>query len=335
MQSNWGIGIEQEARGWKRPPAQMKSAESDAIKFAWELPAPRQRYFEIHIRRSTLIAVIASLLVHALLLFTLNQKQMRIGSPSVQDTQAPLVVQLTPLMPARVTPKHAKRVPIHPTKNPKIRPRPPVKQQTSKPRLKPRVPVSPRPHAPPAAVVATTKPSLNTSVMPAAPVVDTTPTASPAPPTDMMSYINAVRARRQAAEQADAEPGANQRNPTPDEIRMANIKRNLQPGGTNGVFQILSMGVRTAQFSFRGWTTDSSHFQHQVIDVDAGLNGDVERAIVRRMIELIRQYYKGDFNWESQRLNRVIVLSARKEDNAQLEDFLMKEFFRRDGELRE
>lgn len=151
----------------------------------------------------------------------------------------------------------------------------------------------------------------------------------------MMSYINAVRARRQAAEQADAEPGANQRNPTPDGIRMANIKRNLEPGGTNGVFQILSMGVRTAQFSFRGWTTDSSHFQRQVIDVDAGLNGDVERAIVRRMIELIRQYYKGDFNWESQRLNRVIVLSARKEDNAQLEDFLMKEFFRRDGELRE
>lgn len=151
----------------------------------------------------------------------------------------------------------------------------------------------------------------------------------------MTSYINAVRERRQAAEQAEAAPPASQRGPTPDEIREANIKRNLQPGGTNGVFQILSMGVRTAQFSFRGWTTDSSHFQRQFIDVDAGLNGDVERAIVRRMIELIRQYYKGDFNWESQRLNRVIVLSARKQDNAQLEDFLMKEFFRGDGQLRE
>jgi len=306
----------------------MKSAEPDAIRFAWELPAPSQRYLEIHIRRSTLIAIIASLLVHALLLFTLHQKPVRIESPSNQDTQAPLVVQLTPLRSTKVAPKQTRLVPVRPAKNPEIQPQPPAKQ-TSKPRLKPRIPVRPRPTVVPAPVIAAPKPPLDTQAVPPA------PDSTPAPPTDMMSYINSVRARRQAAEQADAAPAANQSSPSPDEIREANIKRNLQPGGTNGVFQILSMGVRTAQFSFRGWTTDSSHFQRQTIDVDAGLNGDVERAIVHRMIELIRQYYKGDFNWESQRLNRVIVLSARKQDNAQLEDFLMKEFFTRDGQLRE
>jgi hypothetical protein len=45
------------------------------------------------------------------------------------------------------------------------------------------------------------------------------------------------------------------------------------------------------------------------------------------MIELIRQYHKGDFNWESYRLDRVVVLSARSEDSKGLEDFLIREFF--------
>ena len=63
------------------------------------------------------------------------------------------------------------------------------------------------------------------------------------------------------------------------------------------------------------------------VEVEAGPDGDVERAIIRKMIELIRQYHQEDFNWESQRLNRIIVLSARQRDNEGLEDFLMKEFF--------
>ena len=45
------------------------------------------------------------------------------------------------------------------------------------------------------------------------------------------------------------------------------------------------------------------------------------------MVSLIRQHYKGDFNWDSHRLNRTIVMSARPEDNAGLEEFLMLEFF--------
>lgn len=308
----------------------------------------RQRYIEIHIRRSTLIAVIASLLVHALLLFTLQQEPVRIEH-SLQDTQKPLVVQLTPPTPAASAPvpPPAKRVPVPPAKNPRIQPTPklnpkpepePAVRQARKPQSKPREPDRPAP--PPEEVMAATKPSrpllkpsLNTSLPPAAPATGASPTPDSSPPTDMMSYIDDVRTRRQTVEQADAATSA-QRNPTPDEIRADNIQRNLQPGGTNGVFQILSMGVRTAQFSFRGWTTDSSNYRREVINVDAGLNGDVERAIVRRMIELIREHYPGDFNWESHRLNRVIVLSARKEDHAGLEAFLMREFFMPEGSPR-
>lgn len=307
----------------------------------------RQHDIEIHIRRSTLIAVIASLLLHALLLFTLQQEPVRIER-SLQDTQKPLVVQLTPPTPAASAPvpPPAKRVPVPPAKNPRIPPAPksnpkpepePAARQTRKPQSKPREPDHPAP--PPEEVIAAAKPSrplpkpsLNTSLPPAAPATGATPAPDSSPPTDMMSYIEDVRTRRKTVEQAAATSARS--NPTPDEIRAENIKRNLQPGGTNGVFQILSMGVRTAQFSFRGWTTDSSNYRHEVIEVDAGLNGDVERAIVRRMIALIREHYSGDFNWESRRLNRVIILSARKEDHAGLEDFLMREFFMSDGSPR-
>ena len=157
------------------------------------------------------------------------------------------------------------------------------------------------------------------------------PVAHSAPPTDLASYINAARARRQAAEisdeRANTETMSNPRPLSADEKRMANIRRNLQPEGTSGVFQIITMGVRTARFSFRGWTTDYNNSRREVIEVDAGLSGDVERTIIRRMIELIRKHFKGDFNWESHHLNRVVVLSARLEDNEGLEEFLMIEFF--------
>ena len=56
-------------------------------------------------------------------------------------------------------------------------------------------------------------------------------------------------------------------------------------------------------------------------------DNNVELAIVKKMIEIIRREYQGNFRWESQRLDRVIVLSARLEDNTGLESFLMKEFF--------
>jgi hypothetical protein len=202
-------------------------------------------------------------------------------------------------------------------KIPDIQPKAPPRK--SKPRSKPRTDV---PTRVPAAESAPTTPE---------PAPSPDPEPSMAPPTDMMSYVNAARSRRLAAEQsaarANAEATALERGPSADEARMANIRRNLQPQGTNGVFQITSMGVRTAKFSFRGWTANSSNSRHEWIEVDAGPGGDVERATVRSMIELIRRYYKGDFNWESQRLGRTIVMSARTEDNAELEAFLLLEFF--------
>ena len=192
-----------------------------------------------------------------------------------------------------------------------------------------------RPRTPASAAIRKTRPRLpmaHRQKAPAPPVVLAVPSPVPAPVTapDMQAYVNAARARRQSAEDTasreNAEAVGNQHEPSEGEITMATVKRNLNPGA-NGVFQILSMGSRTAAFSFRGWTGDAGNARREYIQVELGTNSDIQIAIVRRMIELIRRYYQGNFNWESQRLDRVVVLSARTEDNAGLEGFMLKEFF--------
>jgi hypothetical protein len=141
--------------------------------------------------------------------------------------------------------------------------------------------------------------------------------------------IAATRERRRAMEAARAggRPGGA---PVQEDTGAENLSRNLQTlargPGTGGIFQILRKGDRTAEFAFNGWQGDARRWR-EVIEVDAGPGGDVELAIVRRMIALIRGHYSGDFNWESHRLGRVVVLSARPEDNEGLEEFLVREFF--------
>jgi hypothetical protein len=185
------------------------------------------------------------------------------------------------------------------------------------------------------AVIALQKPILQSPPIALEPPVSAPETNSPAQP-DMTAMINAARERRAAVNRAAASENAaaqaEDSAPSTNDIAMANINHSLQAQpsaryGTSGVFQILSMGARMAEFSFRGWTVDSRKSWRQVVEVDAGPQGDVELAVVRKMIELIRSHFDGDFNWDSHRLGRVVVLSARIGDNAGLEKFLMREFF--------
>ena len=46
-----------------------------------------------------------------------------------------------------------------------------------------------------------------------------------------------------------------------------------------------------------------------------------------KMIELIRKEKTGDFDWDSHRLQRVVKMSARPQDEAELTAFLYKEMF--------
>ena len=252
------------------------------------------------------IGLLISLCFHIIFFVVMPKREVNEDSP-LQGAQGTLVVQLTPSSPSPP-------------------PSPPVAAVTpplQAPRPRTVAPLSPRMMTVPSA----TPQSVPLDPEPPAPIKP--PEAAP---TDFMSMVNANRERRAAAESAARAQGrASGRDPSADDIAMASINRNIrsltQGSGTSGVFQILSKGHRAAQFAFRGWTSDSRNSRREVIDVDAGLNGNVDQAIIRRMIDLIRTHYQGDFNWDSQRLGRVVVLSARVEDSAGLEEFMMREFF--------
>lgn len=277
----------------------------------WTLTAKGERYIQIRIDRGTFIAVALSILLHLLLIFAIP-KQHWLDAPE-NPISEPITIVLNPVEPSTAT--------VNPTQ-----PLPEVV-----PIAKPEKPYKPKP-----ALIPKNKPVVATNEYPSArpvipdnqtiPIPNTKPDS--AAPTDMQSYVNQARARRNALEnyasQENAAAITRERGQTDEEARSENIRRNLLQG-TNGIFTITSMDSHTAQFSFRGWT-NNYNAKREYFEVEAA-PAELQRAVVRKMIELIRRYYNGDFNWESQRLGRVVILSARQEDSAGLEDFMILEFF--------
>jgi hypothetical protein len=145
-----------------------------------------------------------------------------------------------------------------------------------------------------------------------------------------------VEARRRAREPAQASPPASPAESEQERINRAaaaNLGLNRTPsfgadrerGG--GIFQVARIGFNDGEFYFFGWNKAIRRNSTQMIEVQRGSNPSTEVAVVRRMIQIIREHEKEDFVWESHRLGRDVRLSARPSDNAGLEDFLMKEFF--------
>lgn len=142
------------------------------------------------------------------------------------------------------------------------------------------------------------------------------PAPRPAPKMSFLDYVNAARQRRDASQ-----------NEYPAAPQPVGPSREVRKAGTSGIFRILRMDERSAEFSFLGWHSEFSNSHKEIFDVDAGADGDIRHAVVRKMIEIIRRYYQGDFNWESERLGGVVVLSASLKDDRELEAFLTQEFF--------
>ena len=259
-------------------------------------------WLRVQVERNTLLAIVFSLLVHGLILF-LALPQLDLDSAAMPPTT--IQVSLAP-PPAEVPPP------------PVELPKPPKKP---KPISRPKV-MTQKPSSQPSDF---NLPEAAPSPAPSAPV-------APAKdqPVDMMAYVNAKRQQRLAMEndaaKQNAEAVAKEQGPSAEQVREQRIKDNLKVG-TNGIFEITSLNSRHAGFSFRGWTSDYSNARREAFEVEAGVGQDIRLLVVRKMIVLIRQHYQGDFNWESQRLGRVVIQSARPEDNAGLEDFMMMEFF--------
>ena len=82
-----------------------------------------------------------------------------------------------------------------------------------------------------------------------------------------------------------------------------------------------------AAFEFFGWNTEMGRRTPQLIEVRKGSNPNMQIAVVRRMIAIIRQYSREDFTWDSGRHGRIVTLSARPADNASLEQYLLHDMF--------
>ena len=228
------------------------------------------------------------------------------------DAQSSRAASARPASP----PPSTLQVPQSPAKRaprPKAAARPPppppvMVQEGPAPAIAPAPPIAPPPEAPSAAAPALT------------PVEG-----------DFASYLEARRRARGAA--PDGGPSLAQ---AEDERERHNRLLNLgldhaptfgsdRTGG--GIFRIEEMDPDYAEFTFFGWNKDIRRNSKLMIEVRKGDNSDIRIAVVRRMIAIIRETQSGDFDWVSMRLRRHVTLSARLDDNAGLEDFLMQEFF--------
>jgi hypothetical protein len=285
------------------------------------------------------ITVFLSVLLHAVLLYFLPPLRL---APSIADP-APLAVELETRRPALEAPVPVPKPAFVPPSAPRAPPPGPAiaAPKAAKPPLPPRKTIpapapapSVRPEPPPV-MTAPPGPEATSPPVPAEPPV---PQRAEAPRGgDLSSYIEARRRAR--GESAAAPPSSGAPSAPSDEAARRDqiVARNLglgrtpefggtrQPGG--GIFQITRLHYSNAEFLFFGWNKDIRRNTSQLIEVRKGEHGDIKQAVIQRMIAIIREHESGDFLWESERLGRDVVLSARPRDNAGLEDFLWREFF--------
>ncbi len=216
------------------------------------------------------------------------------------------------------------------TEKPQIQP---TKPQTQPP--KPKV-AKVRPPTPPrtrTATAAVTPPKQRQEVI-VPPVVAPSRPLTPAPAQDMQTMIAEARQRRADAQpQQETQPAEESENDRAMRVAKANIAAAQGKNSGNdrndsgGVFSIVNQTYHSADVKFRGWNGNFKRRWLQQVTVEQGSEIDLETAIVKKMIELIRKEKPGDFVWESQRLGRNVNLSARPADQKELEAFLLKEFF--------
>lgn len=276
-----------------------------------------QRYWHIRIDSIFARAILASLLLHALVIFLFlpNIRQapldLNIRTLDVRLVPLPTAKSAMPEVPKLKQEEAIEQV-VKPKKEKTLTPS--VKKLMTSPNSEDRIiPITPHPEKP---------------------VLEKTPIKETPQANDLLAYLNARRQQRQAQEMAEKSPSTDaniQDRLVPEQKRDEIIARNLQQEGTNGLFQIREIVGDSAQFTFRGWQQNGRNTRFEIVTVLAGPNETIERAIVKKMIAIIREHYSGDFNWQSQKYGRIIVLSARLQDNQALEDFMIQEFFAMSG----
>lgn len=272
--------------------------------FASEYHPSNGQVWHFTVRRRTAVIIALALLFHIALLWLILVKTSSIERDKKRgENQVAMVYFPTP--PAPPTPTPTPQPPQPPSKT--------IPLAANKPRFTP--------------------PPKSSSALPPPPVTVPTITPPPQEEDDMMARIEANRKRRaleaQALAQNEEVEDDNQR---ALRIAKANFAASQKRAGSDkeesgGVFQIDRQSFSSAEFTFRGWNATMRRMWPQKYEVRQGQEPDIEVAIVKKMIEVIRKYKDGDFQFESQRMGRTITLSARVGDTAQLQQFLLREFF--------
>ena len=274
------------------------------------------------------IAIGLSLLLHLALMWKWLP-EIHLPSPELDErgqSKGSISVELAPAPKPPSAPPSAPSIQAQPQRPAPARPAPP-----------------PRPTSPPVLALRTPAPAApTTAVPPPSPPVAPAPPAPPARPQINDDFASFVDARRRARGDVPAPPSSGgaanapateSDNARANRLAAANLATQQKqtfgydPSQGGGVFQLVRVGYLDAEFLFFGWNRDVRRNTKQLIEVPKGNNPDTRIAVVRRMIAIIRDYEQQDFLWQSQRLGKSLMLSARPRDNAGLEEFMMLEFF--------
>jgi hypothetical protein len=258
--------------------------------------------------------VLLSVLVHALAIWLVIERNPPFKPAKLAGSSDRLAVTLLSPPRASVAPSVPAREPV---KKPDklVQPR----KKTTKPHVRPII--KPAPVAPPVVTKPETKHKPEPMEM------------RPPPADDMASMLAAARKRREQAQQHDSAAAQEDEAQRRNRLVQSNIATSMgqafgtDQNGRGGVFQIRRVGAISAEFLFRGWNPELNRNSTMLVEVVKKSEPDIQTAIVKKMIEIIRQSRHEDFLWESYRLGKEVTLSARPQDEARLEQFLMQEFF--------
>ncbi|MEN9864599.1 MAG: hypothetical protein RL748_189 [Pseudomonadota bacterium] len=156
---------------------------------------------------------------------------------------------------------------------------------------------------------------------------------TPEPAEDMMALVESRRKRRAETQSApDSEQNAesdSQRAVRQAHANLANLQARAKAANEQhgGVFSLGRISSFKAEFTFNGWNKNLKRQSPRLVEVELGGEKDIETAIIKSMIVQIRKEREAEFTWQSHRLGRVVPLNARPEFGAELQAFLMKEFF--------
>lgn len=300
-----------------------------------------RRYDRITIRAIT-VAVAVSLVIHILLLVVpliapadpdLKAPADEIGPLSVTIAQSKPQPQAQPQTPAPAPVPRPDPAPPAAEPAPKT-PRPPVRPRPAPQRPRPQIALEQGrtpPFVVPPPVTAT----------PPQPEVAPAPAPTPPPEVDFSEAIAQRQRERRAQSGGAPDEVLESDDQRANRIAKANIaaqQRSASPGQdpneAGGIFELRRTGLRDAEFVFNGWNRDFRRKWAQQIEVKQGNNPDIRIAVIRRMIDVIREQKPGDFEWQSHRLGKVFTKSARVKDQPELEIFLMREFYPEDPRAR-